>query len=61
MPSSGKNIISIMKDAGIVDKEEFSSIVNTLGNKILLEEKINKHIGNEWFKTKIQNSFNGKT
>ena len=50
-----------MKDAGIVDKEEFSSIVNTLGNKILLEEKINKHIGNEWFKTKIQNSFNGKT
>jgi hypothetical protein len=30
--------------------------VNKLGNKILLEEDINKSIGNEWFKTKKQSS-----
>ncbi len=37
----------------ISDEEEFKSIVNKLGNKILLEEKINRTIGNEWFRTKI--------
>ena len=31
---------------------EFKKIVNKIGNKILLEEKINKSIGNDWFKTK---------
>lgn len=60
MPSSGKNLVSIRKDAKIEDVEEFESIVNKLGNKILLEEDINKSIGNEWFKTKKQNSINDK-
>ena len=33
-------------------KEEFDDMVNLLGNKILLEEDINKYIGRDWFKTK---------
>jgi hypothetical protein len=61
MPASGNNISTIREDAGISDKEEFSIIVNKLGNKILLEEKINKSIGNEWFKTKKQTSINNKS
>ncbi len=61
MPASGNNISTIREDAGIYDKEEFSIIVNKLGNKILLEEKINKSIGNEWFKTKKQTSINNKS
>lgn len=61
MPASGKNITIIRQDAGIPDKEEFNSIVNKLGNKILLEEDINKSIGNEWFKTKKQNSIKSKS
>lgn len=61
MPASGRNITTIREDAGISDKEEFNSIVNKLGNKILLEEDINKSIGNEWFKTKKQNSINSKS
>lgn len=61
MPASGRNIITIQQDAGITNKEEFISIVNKLGNKILLEEDINKSIGNEWFKTKKQNSINTKS
>lgn len=56
MPRSGKNIDQIREDAGIVDKEEFLEIVNKLGNKILLEEDINRSIGNAWFRSKIQNS-----
>jgi len=52
MPSSGANIGHIRKDAGIEDETEFNILVNLLGNKILLEEDINKSIGNEWFKTK---------
>ncbi|WP_218975507.1 HNH endonuclease family protein [Peptoniphilus catoniae] len=56
MPRSGKNIDRIREDAGIIDKEEFSEIVNKLGNKILLEEDINRSIGNAWFRSKIQNS-----
>ncbi len=60
MPASGRNITTIRQDAGINDKDEFYSIVNKLGNKILLEEDINKSIGNEWFKTKKQNSINSK-
>lgn len=56
MPRSGKNIDRIREDAGIVDKEEFSEVVNKLGNKILLEEDINRSIGNSWFRSKIQNS-----
>jgi hypothetical protein len=61
MPSSGRNITTIQQDAGITNKEEFNGIVNKLGNKILLEEDINKSIGNEWFKTKKQNSINTKS
>lgn len=56
MPRSGKNIDQIREDAGIADKEEFLEIVNKLGNKILLEEDINRSIGNSWFRSKIQNS-----
>lgn len=56
MPRSGKNIDQIREDAGIFDKEEFSEIVNKLGNKLLLEEDINRSIGNSWFRSKIQNS-----
>ncbi|GAB4344910.1 MAG: DUF262 domain-containing protein [Flammeovirgaceae bacterium] len=48
MPASGRNISTIQQDAGITDKEEFMQLVNKLGNKILLEEDINKSIGNEW-------------
>lgn len=39
MPYSGNNLQEIRKDAGIDSEEEFSDIVNKLGNKILLEEK----------------------
>lgn len=56
MPRSGKNIDQIREDAGIQDKEEFLEIVNKIGNKILLEEDINRSIGNSWFRSKIQNS-----
>ena len=51
MPASGHNIDTIRVDAGMT-KEEFDDMVNLLGNKILLEEDINKHIGMNWFKTK---------
>lgn len=61
MPASGHNIESIRLDAGIDSVEEFKSIVNQLGNKILLEEDINKSIGNEWFKTKKLSSVKDKT
>lgn len=61
MPSSGRNLTTIQRDANIATKEEFNSIVNKLGNKILLEEDLNKSIGNEWFKTKKQNSINTKS
>ena len=61
MPGSGRNLTTIQQDANIATKEEFISIVNKLGNKILLEEDINKSIGNEWFKTKKQNSINSKS
>ncbi|MDR1022052.1 MAG: DUF262 domain-containing HNH endonuclease family protein [Prevotellaceae bacterium] len=61
MPASGRNIDSIRQDAKIANKEELNSIVNKLGNKILLEEDINKSIGNEWFKTKIQSSIIDKS
>ena len=60
MPASGHNIDIIREDAGIENKEEFDSVVNKLGNKILLEEDINKSIGKEWFKTKKQKSINDK-
>lgn len=52
MPASGHNIEVIREDAGIEDADEFAALVNQLGNKILLEETINKSISNDWFKTK---------
>jgi hypothetical protein len=61
MPASGKDIVTIQADANITDKEEFNNIVNKLGNKILLEQDINKSISNEWFKTKKQSSIIDKT
>lgn len=51
IPSSGRNIETIRTDAGM-SQEEFEDSVNLLGNKILLEEDINKHIGMDWFITK---------
>lgn len=61
MPASGHNIEIIRTDAGIEDPEEFSTLVNQLGNKILLEEVINKTIGNDWFKTKKGSTLSSKT
>jgi Uncharacterized conserved protein len=61
MPSSGKNLPQIRLDAGISDHNEFSDLVNKLGNKLLLEEDINRSIGNEWFRTKIQTSVANKS
>jgi hypothetical protein len=61
MPASGKNISQIRIDAGIDSVEIFNSVVNKLGNKILLEEDINRSIGNEWFRTKIQTSISEKS
>lgn len=52
MPASGHNVEVIRMDAGIETKEEFDNLANQLGNKILLEEYINKSISNDWFKTK---------
>jgi hypothetical protein len=59
MPASGHNIDSVREDAGMT-KEEFESMVNLLGNKILLEEDINKHIGMDWFKSKKGKSVSEK-
>lgn len=61
MPASGHNNATIRQDAEITDEDEFDRIVNKLGNKILLEENINKKISNDWFKTKKQTSINDKT
>lgn len=61
MPQSGANLDVIRKDAQIESKEEFDDIVNKLGNKILLEEKINRSIGNEWFRTKVSTKLSDKT
>jgi len=61
MPYSGNNISEIRQDAGIASEEEFKDIVNKLGNKILLEEKINRAIGNEWFRTKVSTKLESKT
>ena len=61
MPCSGSNLSEIRKDAEINNEEEFNEIVNKLGNKILLEEKINRAIGNEWFRTKVSTTIESKT
>src|SRR5690625_7261845 len=61
VPASGRNIDLIRKDAVIGDKEEIKSVVIKLGNKMLLEEKINKSISNERFKSQIQNSITDRS
>lgn len=60
MPASGHNIASIQADAKVNSKEEFYEIVNKLGNKILLEQKINRSVSNDWFRTKVHKSLGGK-
>lgn len=60
MPRSGRNIEQIREDAGLNKKEEFLDIVNKLGNKILLEDNINRSLSNEWFRSKIQSSIKEK-
>lgn len=60
MPASGHNIETIRSDAHIKTKEEFDELANLLGNKILLEEDINKSISNDWFKTKKGNTIQSK-
>lgn len=61
MPYSGNNLQEIRKDAGFDNEEEFYGIVNKLGNKIILEERINRAIGNEWFRTKVSTKLENKT
>ncbi len=61
MPNSGSNLQEIRKDADIANEDEFIDVVNRLGNKILLEEKINRAIGNEWFRTKVSTRLINKT
>ena len=61
MPSSGGNLQEIRRDAGIDSEDEFASMVNQLGNKILLEVKINRSIGNNWFRTKVSTKLENKT
>ena len=61
MPSSGRNLSEIRKDAQLLSDEEFIGYVNKLGNKILLEYKINRGIGNEWFRTKVSTTLASKT
>lgn len=60
MPASGHNIRTIQADAGIETAEEFDELANQLGNKILLEEDINKSISNDWFKTKKGHTITNK-
>ena len=61
MPHSGSNLQEIRTDAEIASEAEFAGVVNKLGNKILLEEKINRAIGNEWFRTKVSTKLENKT
>lgn len=61
MPYSGSNLQEIRRDADIDSEDEFYSVVNKLGNKIILEEKINRSIGNEWFRTKVSTKLENKT
>lgn len=60
MPASGHDIESIRINAGIPTREDFDNLVNQLGNKILLEDRINQSIGREWFQTKKQKTISEK-
>ena len=53
MPASGREIEGILKGALMDDLDEFNSFVNKIGNKILLESKINQSVSNTWFRMKI--------
>lgn len=61
MPNSGNNLQIIRQDAQLINEEEFKEYVDKIGNKILLEYKINRSIGNEWFRTKISTTIKDKT
>lgn len=61
MPYSGGNLQAIRADAEIDSEEAFYEAVNKLGNKILLEERINRANGNNWFRTKISTNPEKKT
>ena len=61
MPASGRNINTIRENSNIENIDVFYDVVNRLGNKILLEEDINKSIGNDWFQTKKQKSIKNKS
>lgn len=61
MPFSGNNLQEIRKDAGIESEDEFNGVVNKLGNKILLECRINRALGNKWFRTKVSTELEQKT
>ena len=60
MPASGSNKDVIRQNAGLTE-DEFKAAVNQLGNKILLEAKINKNLGDSWFRTKKQTSIKNKS
>lgn len=60
MPQSGRNLDLIRQDAGLDSKEEFEDFVNKLGNKIILERKINESVGNDWFRSKINTTVRQK-
>ena len=53
MPASGKEIEGISKGALMENMDEFNLFVNKIGNKILLESKINQSVSNTWFRMKI--------
>ena len=64
LPDSGKNLPLIREFTKLTNDDEFEEYVNKLGNKILLEEGINKAIKNEWFGTKqkptnLKKGYNG--
>jgi len=61
MPASGKEIDGIRMDAGIKSIDEFNSLVNRIGNKILLEENINKSAGRDSFIIKKKSSVKKKS
>ena len=60
MPQSGGKYEDIPEDAGLAE-DEFDLYLNKLGNKILLEANINKHISNNWFRQKKTKKVSDKT
>ncbi len=60
MPQSDKKNPGVWKQAGMLDQEEFDEYLNKLGNKILLEKKINIKVGNSWFNDKINGSLENR-